>query len=474
MNDNTENKKDNEPREGYEKDGFFDDVPSDNPKNDDGGNYTERYVSPQKPFWKRLLSVILFLIFTLSVFAAGFFTYHFTENETMRSLDEIIRIIDATAVDYTDKGVKDPDVAINYFVKSLLSYDEYAHYYGKEEFKRITSENEGHYSGFGLTFYDDGSKIYSVYGVVGNSPAARAGMKRGDVITGAKKSGETEFTAFGDGNEMLDYLGNIKENEEVTLRVTRGESELLFTIKRENYTASYVCYKDAEGSVTFTYDGNKMTEQKNDEDKGEFSSDVCYISLSAFEGDAAKQIKRVLEIMKERGKSKIIFDLRGNGGGDMVVLTEIASYLVKAKDKFVVTYIDEKDKRSDVKTLSRYYDHVKGITVLADSGTASASECLIGAMLSYGSADGGNGFSYSDLLVKYNESRGDYSTYGKGIMQSTYMLTTGGALKLTTAKIVWGDGETCIHGKGIAQTKAENQITDDNAIARALEILSAK
>ena len=95
-------------------------------------------------------------------------------------------------------------------------------------------------------------------------------------------------------------------------------------------------------------------------------------------------------------------------------------------------------------------------------------------MISLGSVAGENGFSYSDVLVEYNKERGDYSTYGKGIMQTTYMLSTGGALKLTTAKIVWPDGETCIHGKGIAQTDEKNQINSENAITRALEILAAK
>lgn len=477
MNDNPENRNVNESQNKYQSDGFFDDEPGNGAGSapDGGGdNGGARYVAPKKSFGKRLASVIVFLLFTFVVFTAGFFSYHFAENDTMRSLDEIIRIIDATAVDYTDKGVKNPDLAINYFVKSLLSYDEYAQYYGKAEFERIAEENEGHYSGFGMTFYNDGKNIYPVYNVVGNSPAYRAGMKSDDVITGAKKSDETEFTEFENGSEMLEYLGEIKKNEEVTLRVSRGESELLFTLKRESYTASYVLYKDAEGSVSFTYDGDNLMTEENAEDKMSLSPDVCYISLSAFEGEAAAQIKRALEIMNERGKSKMIFDLRHNGGGDMSVLTEIASYLVKADGRFVVTYINGKNESSDVKTISRYYEHVKGITVLADSGTASASECLIGAMISLGSVAGENGFSYSDVLVEYNKERGDYSTYGKGIMQSTYMLSTGGALKLTTAKIVWPDGETCIHGKGIAQTDEKNQINSENAITRALEILAAK
>ena len=56
-------------------------------------------------------------------------------------------------------------------------------------------------------------------------------------------------------------------------------------------------------------------------------------------------------------------------------------------------------------------------------------------------------------------------------MQTTYQLITGGALKLTTAKIYWPDKTTCIHGTGIVQTNPLNQVTEQTAIDRAIEIL---
>ena len=56
-------------------------------------------------------------------------------------------------------------------------------------------------------------------------------------------------------------------------------------------------------------------------------------------------------------------------------------------------------------------------------------------------------------------------------MQTTYPLLSGGALKLTTARIYWPDKKTCIHGTGVVQTNPLNQVTDENAIARAIEIL---
>ena len=66
-----------------------------------------------------------------------------------------------------------------------------------------------------------------------------------------------------------------------------------------------------------------------------------------------------------------------------------------------------------------------------------------------------------------------YKTYGKGIMQTTYLLSSGGALKLTTAKLLWPDKKECIHKKGIATDIIENQVkTNLLAVHRAVEILA--
>ena len=109
------------------------------------------------------------------------------------------------------------------------------------------------------------------------------------------------------------------------------------------------------------------------------------------------------------------------------------------------------------------------IAVLADENTASASECLIGAMLDYGTLT-------RDALV-ITETNGVARTYGKGIMQTTYVnFTHGDALKLTTAYIFWPQSHTSIHGIGITTTP-ENEVETsgvfgvDAELNRALAIM---
>lgn len=499
--------KENDNKKTYESDGFFDDIPAIGESNFSGANGEnsgyggsdkgdfsgENFGGDnevkganggkgsgdrcgKKTTGKRILSFILTFVMAAFVFFAGYCTYHFASRTEVKNIDEILRIIDAVAYDYTENGEENPDRAIRYFVKGLLYYDDYAEYYGKEEFAELMRESEGSYSGLGMTFiYDtDGSVKKEIYSVIGNSPAARAGVKAGDVIIGAKKTGEEDFAAISSGEEAFKFLQTVKENESADFKFLRGETTFTATMTRSAYKATYITYRDAEGEIILNYDEGKLGFTENTNGDESFESDVAYISLSSFEGEAAEQMKAALDEMQKRGKNKLILDLRANGGGYMTVLEKIVKFLVKSDENIVYSYVKEKGRDTLMKTRSEYADFLAGITVLADGGTASASECLIGAMISYGSKSSGNGFSASDVLVEYNPSRGDYSTYGKGIMQTTYMLSSGGALKLTTAKIFWADGTTCIHGTGVKAVSEENKITAENALSRARGILAGK
>lgn len=123
--------------------------------------------------------------------------------------------------------------------------------------------------------------------------------------------------------------------------------------------------------------------------------------------------------------------------------------------------------------------------VLANAGTASASEALIGAMVCYGALDYKNVFvsQYSDAYINwlYPDGKGvkNARSYGKGIMQSSFTnFSTGEVLKLTTAKIFWPDETTCIHdvgvtvGDGCTPLPAEWEWTKDDAeLKTAVEII---
>ena len=177
--------------------------------------------------------------------------------------------------------------------------------------------------------------------------------------------------------------------------------------------------------------------------------------------------------MKSKNKTKLILDVRNNGGGYMDVLEAFAGGLINGNGATRLPLAYSKNNKgvfSEYKTTRSFYntDIVK-ISVIANERSASATECLIGAMLYYGGV-----FSADNLVIENDSVTEDEArTFGKGIMQTTFTLTNGGAVKLTTAVIYQPDKTTCIHGTGIRVSGANALVkSDNNALSRALEILA--
>ena len=120
-----------------------------------------------------------------------------------------------------------------------------------------------------------------------------------------------------------------------------------------------------------------------------------------------------------------------------------------------------------------YYDYFTDdskIFVLADNMSASASECLLGVMVDYGAIDEEN------ICLSYRD--GEAKTYGKGIMQETKPVRwfLGGALRLTTARVLWPVSQRCIHGVGITPSdgaKTVEELYGDREITQAIAKLTA-
>ena len=446
------------------------------------GNGSERACESERARKSRndkvlICFVALFCAFIL--FFTGFFAGS-CGNAATRKAKEIIRLIDKYSV--TVEGDADKDEVARAIVSALLADDKYAVYYSKEEYARVLNEDKGVYAGAGFTFLSDENGNIAgdaIYGVQNNSPAFKAGVKAGDKIVAAKIATGGERREFADNAALVSFLSEVPAYTDITFYVLRdGElSEREFPFAKESYTTSYVNYYDCDDRMYFYSENAEKTQARvaAGEGKPELTGDTALIEFGAFEGDAAREFKTALDYMREKGKTKLVLDLRNNGGGLMTVLSDVASYLIynggKSKSEIAVAISKDGGKDRYYTSGNRYYDNVKKIAVIANANTASASECLIGALLYYGGT-GGAAFSEDNLVLTYNPARGDYSTYGKGIMQTTYGLATGGAFKLTTAYIYQPDGKTCIHGTGITVSSELNRVADGDALSRAAATLA--
>lgn len=410
---------------------------------------------------------VIVAVIMLVTFFGGYFVHYAVSGENTRTINEILDLIESKSV--TVDGILTTDVIADGLVSGVLNNDDYADYYGEKEYQSIIRESDGYYKGIGMQLYSDAPTVFSV---TNNSPAEKAGIKKDDTVTEFKRSTETQYQKVTSSAQVTEFIENSEVGDVIDLKVIRNKETKEFRTTVNTFVASYVRYYDSETEYSFvSYDEKTLTGKKDSTKKmSELPNDTAYIKFSLFEGKADDEFAQAMKFMAQQNRTKLILDLRDNLGGYMTILTNIASYLIDANGKMTVAIAKEKDGQSKFETSDHNFNkNIKKITVIANGYTASAAECLIGAMMCYGSGN----FNNDSLILTKNHLRNDYSTYGKGIMQTTFRLSGGGALKLTTAYIYWPNGETCIHGKGIKQVNALNQVTDETAIERAVAILNA-
>jgi len=408
----------------------------------------------------------------VGTFAVGFFTGRMALDPELRTLMKIKTTIQGA---YYEKVTDEEFYGVLFDAVNRDLLDAYSYYITAEEYEAVNADAKGERSGIGvdvLTQDEQGNAQIFVAGVRGNSPAETAGLTAGDYIVGwgVTEDSFVESTIF---DEFSAFLAERKTNENFYIRVKKGDNERVLTIAKRYYVESYVFYRAKDVAYRFT--GNNATElSKGGEPLACLDEKTAYIRLTQFNGVAAKEFSKTMKRFREDGMKNLVLDLRGNGGGYLDIMQEIAAYFCKTSDakKPVVAIADYGERKEKYKATGNYYDDYfdkdSRICVLADNQTASASECLIGCMIDYGAT------AYSDICI--SERLGEVKTFGKGIMQTTYpFLFTGDAMKLTTAVIVWPKSNHCIHGRGILPEDGVLSVAesyeDDVEITQAIEKL---
>lgn len=419
---------------------------------------------------KKIFRIICIILACASCFMGGYFSRYIFEPSYVNTTGDLVRIIEHFGMVLDPetgemRALTEEDYA-DALVNGLL--DQYSKYFTKEEFFINTQNKQGNLTGLGIIPYSNITYIYKIYG---NSPAEKAGLMAEDFIT-AVSINDSETIEIKSTKQYNDVMATAPEYAKVCLTVTReGQfTDRLFTLQMDDFKVSYVNYYDSERRMHFETDDNGkfISVVKESEKMAELDSDTAYVKLDLFEGESATQFDNALKYMRDNGRTKLILDLRSNGGGDVRILTQIASCLIDnngARNSVVAIAESKTGKENYTTVTNNFYKNITKMSVIANDGTASASECLIGALLSY------NEILTLDRVVLEKNHNGEGTTYGKGIMQTTYSLIGGGAFKLTTARMLWPDGKTCIHNVGI-KTSAENSVdAGENAINRAIEVL---
>ena len=155
--------------------------------------------------------------------------------------------------------------------------------------------------------------------------------------------------------------------------------------------------------------------------------EIGYVKLNSFTSTASSDVVKALKYLKDSsGMKKLVFDLRGNGGGLLHESVNIVNFFI-AKGKMVVATKGRlTDLNRDYKTLNTPFDEEMPIVVLVDGYSASASEIVSGSLQDLDRA----------VII-------GMTTYGKGLVQQTKDLNFGSKVKLTIAKYYTPSGR-CI------------------------------
>lgn len=352
--------------------------------------------------------------------------------------------------------------SVKQFVRDYL--DQYSSFYTKEEYESVRASSAGNMTGLGVSYafvgkgeHPSGQTGVILERVIGNSPAYLAGLRAGEFVKSGSFNGTTvEFTS---ADSFSDFLDGIALNKSFKLTTDKGGYDL----SKRAYTASYCNMSTNAKSWEIGYDGDTMSVAESEGGIACLPDGAAYMRLEQFYGNAANEMGALIEEFNAENCTSLILDLRGNGGGYVDVMSDISViYTGQLRNPLPTTgHAEYKNgdkeyfKSQATYPAARMFPAGCKLSVLADNGTASASEALIGVLISNGVAD------YSDVYISdFGEeylafsrtAEKDCRTYGKGIMQTTYMHPIYRyAIKLTTAKIYWPDGKTSIHGTGLGK-----------------------
>lgn len=158
------------------------------------------------------------------------------------------------------------------------------------------------------------------------------------------------------------------------------------------------------------------------------------LRIPLFDADTSKEVKPLLEQLPPR--SILTIDLQGNPGGDTSAAVKVAGLFLPGDRPLTIALRQARDTETPLATDQRQAVTLRGITLLVDSGTASAAELLAAAL-----QEGMN------VPVTLSGSR----TYGKGTFQVQHSLDGGGLLTLTTGHLTTAKG-TSWDQRGIEPT----------------------
>jgi carboxyl-terminal processing protease len=324
--------------------------------------------------------------------------------ETYRLLTLFGDVFERVRADYVEP-VSDKDLIENAINGMLTGLDPHSSYMNAKAFRDMQVQTRGEFGGLGLEVTQDNGFV-KVISPIDDTPAARAGIKPGDLILAL--DGKTV-----QGLSLNDAVDRMRGAPDTTIQLT---------IKRTGVNDPI--------QVSLTREVIHLQVVRSHLEGG----DVGYIRLSSFNEESDPMIRKAIASLKQQAGDKlkgIILDLRNNPGGLLDQAVAVSNDFLSAGE-IVSTRArhPEDSQRWDAKASGAVVPDLP-MVVLINGGSASASEIVSGALQDHHRA----------VLLGTR-------SFGKGSVQTVIPLQGNGAMRLTTARYYTPSGRS-IQGLGI-------------------------
>ena len=334
----------------------------------------------------------------------------------LKIFSEVLSLIESNYVESVES-----DTIINGAIRGMVkALDPHTSYLPPASYKEMQVETTGKFGGLGIEIsIRDG--VLTVVSPIEETPAFKVGIKAGDKIIKIEEESTLDMT-LQDAVSLL-----------------RGEtgSPVTITIFRDSFKAP------KEFTIVRAIIKVRSVVHKL------YKKDIGYIKIRSFSKNTSVDLDKALAELEKKEISKLILDLRNNPGGLLNQAVEVTDRFLNRENLIVYT-----KGRSDAQNMRfTSHDKVAGVSypliVLVNSGSASASEIVAGALQDLNRA----------IIL-------GTPTFGKGSVQTIIPLSDGSALRLTTARYYTPSGrviqENGIEPDIIIERKIPEELEEDD------------
>lgn len=326
-------------------------------------------------------------------------------------LEELLHMVNEAYVDSVNIG----GIEESAITEVLAQLDPHSVYIPAEDVQRANEQLEGEFEGIGIEFSILNDTILVVAPIQGG-PSIELGIRPGDRIVSV--NGEP-MTGIGITNEMVFKKLRGPKGSTVRVGINRPGST---KITEYTITRNTIPIVSVEASF--------MLDQQ-----------TGYIKVSRFAADTYREFRDALQKLTVQNAQQLVIDLRGNPGGYLNAVTDMADELLDDQKMMVYT-VGRTQPRKEYRAKKTGLFEKGKIAILIDEGSASASEILAGAI-----QDNDRG------LVIGRRS------FGKGLVQEGFELSDGSALRLTVARYYTPSGR-CIQKPYNDATHYDEEVAD--------------